>query len=256
MFILLSKVVKLYLLVLWVILLMEPKKNQIEKALKYRYETKFSVLDLDRNEIEKIIKSHPAIFHEVYFTRNINNIYFDTVDFSSFIDNIEGVRDRKKVRIRWYGDLLGKCNKPVLEIKYKQGLLGWKERHNLPDFTLDSENYFNFKGIFEKLVSNKSFDLYKLDLQFLIPTLLNRYERTYYLSSDKKYRLTLDNKMEFYSINPIRDYFKIFSDEKKTAVELKYNQQYVDGARGISEHFPFRLSKNSKYVIGLERIRN
>ncbi len=98
--------------------------------------------------------------------------------------------------------------------------------------------------------------MYKLDLQFLIPTLLNRYERTYYLSSDKKYRLTLDNKMEFYSINPIRDYFKIFSDEEKTVVELKYNQQYADGARGITEHFPFRVTKNSKYVIGVERIRN
>ena len=46
--------------------------------------------------IENIIKSHPAIFHEIYFTRNVNNIYFDTVDFSSFIDNIEGIRDRKK----------------------------------------------------------------------------------------------------------------------------------------------------------------
>lgn len=224
--------------------------------IKHRYETKFSVIDLNRNEIENIIKSHPAIFHEIYCTRNINNIYFDTVDFSSYIDNIEGVRDRKKVRIRWYGDLLGECNNPVLEVKYKQGLLGWKERHNLQNFTLDLENYFDYKGVFENLVKNKSFDLHKLDLKFLIPTLLNRYERTYYLSSDKKFRLTLDNKMSFYAVNPIRDYFKIFSDEEKTVVELKYNQQYADEARGISEHFPFRVTKNSKYVIGVERIRN
>ena len=235
---------------------MKLKKKQIEIPIKHRYETKFSVLDLNRNEIENIIKSHPSIFHKIYFTRNVNNIYFDTVDFSSFIDNIEGVRDRKKVRIRWYGDLLGECKNPVLEIKHKKGLLGWKERHNLPDFTLDLENHFNYKGVFERLVNNKSFDLYKLDLQFLIPTLLNRYERTYYLSFDKKYRLTLDNKMEFYSINPIRDYFKIFSDEEKTVVELKYDQQYADGAGGITKHFPFRVTKNSKYVIGVERIRN
>ena len=75
-------------------------------------------------------------------------------------------------------------------------------------------------------------------------------------SSDKKFRLTLDNKMSFYAVNPIRDYFKIFSDEEKTVVELKYNHQYADGARFITEHFPFRLTKNSKYVIGVERIRN
>ena len=235
---------------------MELIKKQLEEPAKLRYETKFSVLDLSRNEIENIIKSHPAIFHEVYCTRNINNIYFDRVDFSSYIDNVEGVKDRKKVRIRWYGDLFGECKNPILEIKYKAGLLGWKERHKIPDFTLDSENRFNFKDIIENLVSIKSFDLHKLDLQFLIPTLLNRYERTYYLSYDKKYRLTLDNKMEFYSINPIREHFKIFSDEEKTVVELKYNQQYAFGAKGITEHFPFRLSKNSKYVIGVERIKN
>ena len=51
-------------------------------------------------------------------------------------------------------------------------------------------------------------------------------------------------------------YVKIFSDEEKTVVELKYDQQYADGARGITEHFPFRVTKNSKYVIGVERIRN
>lgn len=231
-------------------------KKQTDSLTKYRYETKFSVIDLTRKEIENIIKSHPAIFHEIYFKRNVNNIYFDTTDFSSFVDNIEGVKDRQKVRIRWYGDLLGECNNPVLEIKYKQGLIGWKERHNLPNFIIDLENYFNFKGLFEKLVDNNNFDLIKLNLKSLIPTLLNRYERTYYLSSDKKYRLTLDNKMEFYSINPIRDYYKIFSDEEKMVVELKYNQHYADGARAITEHFPFRLTKNSKYVIGVERIRN
>ena len=76
------------------------KKNQIEIPIDYRYEHKFLVSHLNRNEIENIIKFHPAIFHGIYFTRNVNNIYFDTVDFSSFIDNIEGVRDRKKVRIR------------------------------------------------------------------------------------------------------------------------------------------------------------
>ena len=210
-----------------------------EMKMERRYETKFSVLHLNRNEIENIIKTHPAMFHEIYSKRNVNNIYFDNSDLTSFIDNIEGVRDRKKVRIRWYGDLFGECKNPVLEIKYKQGLLGWKERHNLKDFNLDLEKYFNYKDIVDYLIESQEFDLLKLDLQFLTPTLLNRYERTYYLSFDKKYRMTLDNKMEFYSINPIRDYFETFSDEEKTVVELKYNQQHADGARSITSLFPF-----------------
>jgi SPX domain protein involved in polyphosphate accumulation len=221
-----------------------------------RYETKFSVSALNRNEIENIIKSHPAMFHEIYFKRKVNNIYFDNSDLTSFIDNIEGERDRKKVRIRWYGDLFGTCKKPILEIKYKTGLLGWKERHNLNDFNLDKENFVNYKEIFEYLSESIKFDILKLGLEFLTPTLLNCYERTYYLSFDKKYRITLDNKMEFYSINPVGNYFKTFADDEKTVIELKYNQYHADGARAISNNLPFRVTKNSKYVIGIERLRN
>ena len=179
---------------------------------------------LNQNQIENIIKTHPAMFQEIYFKRTINNIYFDNSDLRSFKDNIEGERDRKKVRIRWYGDLFGKCKNPILEIKYKQGLIGWKERHNLNDFNLRTQKYFNYKEIFKNLIDSKKYDLLKLDLEFLAPTLLNRYERKYYLSFDKKYRITLDNEMKFYSINPIRDYFETFSDQEKTVVEVKYNQ--------------------------------
>jgi len=221
-----------------------------------RYETKFSVSELNRNEIENIIKSHPAMFHEIYSKRTVNNIYFDSSDLTSFIDNIEGERDRKKVRIRWYGDLFGTCKEPTLEIKYKTGLLGWKERHNLNDFNLDKEIFFNYKEIFKNLSETIKFDILKLGLGFLNPTLLNCYERTYYLSFDKKYRITLDNKMEFYSINPVRNYFKTFADDEKTVIELKYNQHHADGARAISNNLPFRVTKNSKYVIGIDRLRN
>jgi hypothetical protein len=228
----------------------------MELEVDRRYETKFSVLSLNYHEIDYVIRAHPAMFHEIYFKRNVNNIYFDNSDLSSYLDNVEGERDRRKVRIRWYGELFGLCKNPILEIKYKTGLLGWKEKHNLGNFDLNLGKSFNYKDVFDDLIRSKEFDLLKLDLQFLAPTLLNRYERTYYLSFDKKYRVTVDNKMEFYSINPIKDHFKTFSDEEKTVVELKYDQKHVGGAKDITKNFPFRLTKNSKYVIGVERIRN
>ena len=90
----------------------------------------------------------------------------------------------------------------------------------------------------------------------LQPTLLNRYKRTYYLSYDKKFRVTVDSEMEFYSINPIREFFKTFSDERKTIVELKYDQEHFDNAKNITQSFPFRVTKNSKYVVGIERVRH
>ena len=67
--------------------------------------------------------------------------------------------------------------------------------------------------------------------------------------------MTLDNKMSFYSINPINHNFKIFSDQEKTVVELKYDEHDLDGAKDITSYFPFRVTKNSKYVTGIDRIR-
>ena len=227
-----------------------------EIKIERRYETKFSVSQLSRTEIENIINNHPAMFHQIYTKRSVNNIYFDDAELSSFVDNIEGERDRKKIRIRWYGDLFGLCTNPVLEIKYKTGLLGWKERHSLNDFKLDKDKHFDYKNIFNNLRKNDEFDILKLDLPFLSPTLLNCYKRTYYLSFDKKYRITLDNNMDFYSINPVKDYFKTFADDEKTIIELKYDQHDADGAKFITQNFPFRVTKNSKYVVGVERIRN
>ena len=227
------------------------KPNKIDK----RYETKFNVQHLNWHQVEYVIKSHPSLFKEIFFRRQVNNIYFDNPKLSGFIDNIEGERDRKKYRIRWYGDLFGVCQDPVLEIKYKSGLLGWKERHKLNNFCLNPNEKFDYKKIFNDLLSRENFEISKLDLDFLSPTLLNRYERSYYLSFNKQFRVTLDNKMDFYSINPVNNSFKTFADDERVVVELKYDQNNLDGARNITRHFPFRVTKNSKYVVGIDRIR-
>ena len=101
-------------------ILTELTSDQIELPDNYRYERKFLISDLNHNEIRAIIKQHPAMFHQVFYKRNVNNIYFDTADFSSYIDNVEGVTNRQKVRIRWHGDLFGVIKNPELEVKYKK----------------------------------------------------------------------------------------------------------------------------------------
>ena len=225
------------------------------KKIEKRYETKFSIMDLNFYEIEHIIRTHPAIFNKIFYKRRVNNIYFDDLDFSSYKDNIEGEKHRKKIRIRWYGDMFGECKSPTLEVKNKLGPLGWKDRYKLKEFNLERNQFFNYESIFDYLAADSS-DILRLNLKHLKPALLNRYERVYYLSADKKYRVTLDTKMEFYSINPVMEYFKTFCDDEKTVLELKYNQQDFDGVDKITQFFPFRLTKNSKYVIGIDRIRH
>ena len=69
-----------------------------------------------------LIRYHPALFSEIYHERCVN-IYFDTPAFDYYEANVRGQAERIKARVRWYGKLLGKIKRPVLEIKRKHGLV-------------------------------------------------------------------------------------------------------------------------------------
>ena len=91
---------------------------------EYRFERKFFISGLSRTELEMIIKLHPYNFSEIYQQRNINNIYYDNFDFQCYNDNVIGISNRIKARLRWYGNLFGEINHSKIELKIKKGLLG------------------------------------------------------------------------------------------------------------------------------------
>ena len=108
------------------------KNVEIEKN-KFRYERKFVVPYLDKEETLQVIFSNTYFFKEIFYERQVNNIYFDSLDMDSYFDNILGNSDRSKIRIRWYGEIEN-VEKPVLEIKIKKGLVGTKLSYPLKPF--------------------------------------------------------------------------------------------------------------------------
>ena len=218
-----------------------------------RYERKFFISSLTKHEVESAIKLHPEIFSEIYCQRQVNNIYLDSFDLVNYQDNIIGLDKRTKVRLRWYGDLQGDIQNPVLEFKIKNGLVCQKRSFPLSDFKLDPnfskdtlQNIFKLSNISERL---------KMDLACLDFSLLNSYQRQYFLSADKKYRITIDSNLEFYSIASFNNRFLDQSvDHISVIVELKYNKDHDPKAKTIAGYFPFRMTKSSKYVMGIERL--
>jgi len=69
-----------------------------------RFERKFSITNLTHYEIQHIVCNHPYAFTEIYTERNVNNIYFDSSFLTNYYDNVDGLSNRIKVRIRWYGE--------------------------------------------------------------------------------------------------------------------------------------------------------
>jgi hypothetical protein len=219
----------------------------------YRYERKFFVSELIEPEIDLMVKLHPASFSEIYHERFINNIYLDSFDMKNYFENVDGLKDRVKVRIRWYGHLFGFIDKPVLELKIKKGLVGRKESFPLVPFSVDENLQRN--TIVDVFNRSEIPEILKLDLNWLEASLLNRYRRKYFQSADRKYRITIDSEMEFYQIRAYNNAFLHKSvDLKSMVVELKYtteNDQYVEQ---IANYFPVRISRSSKYVNGIERV--
>jgi SPX domain protein involved in polyphosphate accumulation len=194
-----------------------------------------------------------AKFSPVFITRKINNIYLDTLDLSSYYDNIEGNNFRKKIRIRWYGKLFGKIEKPVLEYKLKNGLMGRKKSYVLNEFYLD-ENTTNAELKQLILSSNLPMDI-KNEVVSLQPTLMNSYKRSYFLSFNNICRLTLDYNLKYYRVLLTgHNFFHIEKEDNILIVELKYKEMDDSIARDVGANLPFKLTKSSKYIMGLEKV--
>jgi hypothetical protein len=92
-------------------------------------------------------------------------------------------------------------------------------------------------------------------LKFLEPTLLNRYFRKYYLSANRKFRVTLDTQLRYTRISSHQNYFlRIAKNDSDVVMEMKYDVEDDQAAGSVSSGFPFRLTKNSKYVNGVDHL--
>lgn len=219
----------------------------------FRYERKSFITSLSRHEVETLVKGHPAMFLEAYSPRYVNNIYFDTPNMDHYFANVDGVSNRLKVRIRWYGNLFGIVEKPVLELKVKKGMLGGKLQYPLPSFTLNHElSRIKMQESLESATLPENLNEYLKSMNF---ALLNRYYRKYFISVDNKFRITLDNNLEYYRIKSHTNYFFDKTvDSENTVFELKYHEDDDNAAENIMNLFPLRVTKNSKYVSGIDEI--
>ena len=189
------------------------KKHSLEPRLERKY-----YLPVHQDYVLKpYITLASGALKEIYYQRKINNLYFDTSDFAFYQDNLIGAKDRLKARLRWYGD--GPMKNPNLEIKMK------------------------IADLIYKLVTPYD-DSLSLPIQELMkrlkPTITNSYYRKYYLTHDKKVRLTVDTEILFDKVK-----------SPKTVVELKYKMDDENVAVNLISQFPLLLQKNSKYVDGV-----
>jgi hypothetical protein len=218
-----------------------------------RYERKFLVDQLDGRQVQAPIKRHPGMFTMPYPPRYVNNLYLDSKWMDNYYDNVNGVSERQKVRIRWYGEFFRAIDKAVLEIKIKQGVVGYKRHFPLAPFVLDE--HFDQKYWLDVVGKSELPAAVSCMLRDLDVVLANRYHRYYFATRDQRFRLTLDSEICYFRVKSGGIRFRHRqNDFRIIVVELKYGQTLDMEAQRMAAFFPFPVTKNSKYVTGIQRV--
>ena len=216
-----------------------------------RYERKWVPWGLSPAELLARVQRHPAGFHTAFPERQVNNIYYDTPGMAYYFDHLSGVKDRVKVRLRWYGEFEARQPGLVLEHKYKRGLTGWKESLALPGATL--EGVLHPGHAVRSWMGTHLAALARERMLNLQPTVANCYRRHYFVSAITGIRLTVDHDLGFYGINSsLRAWRRLAHQAPPVVIELKYHEAQADAAADIAAGLPFRLTRFSKYVLGVQ----
>lgn len=205
-----------------------------------RYERKWIVKAEHYNKLIYDIIKFNIKFEKAYSDRYVNSIYFDISNLFSVRENFYGLTEKRKFRVRWYGDKKI-INTPVLEIKEKYGWINKKKIIRLEKIdNLDISKKQNIIKI-ENII-NKKLNYHKR----LIPLVSTHYLRKYLVSEEKKIRITIDRFIqsgEFINYNFINRGL----DLKKLIFEMKYEKKYDDFVKNKLIH-DYRIAKNSKFI--------
>ena len=212
-----------------------------------------------RNERKFIFNSSPLIIqkflifmgaYETYPKRIINSIYFDTVFHKNYTEAVEGIMSRNKIRIRWYGETFDTIIKPQFENKYKINNQNNKIVKKCKNFEVGKKfKLINFEKYLEIMKKNDKEFYYYLNNKY--PNLLVTYNRLYY--EFQNIRITIDSNLKFIDLTKNNCFTsKNFSNmNKKQVVEFKFFKEYEGQILKFTKNLQNRLSKFSKYEIGL-----
>jgi SPX domain protein involved in polyphosphate accumulation len=227
----------------------------VSKATLPRYEIKFIAEPLEYFRVLNWLRQHNFCLQREHPDRQVNNVYFDSYNHDSFSENIHGYSSKSKVRFRWYGSSKEPRN-GSLEVKCKRNQLNWKLIYKIQG-RLDT-NHNNWRAICSEIRGQLPTEGKKWIDTRPLPVLINRYRRKYFVSNDKKVRVTLDSDLVIYdqSRKPFPNYTSKSNLSRVMVLEVKFPRIFRDHVVHMFGDIPLRGSRFSKYVSGVLSINN
>jgi len=216
-----------------------------------RYELKLASDTISPAQARSLIRLHPEGFRVAFPSREVNNLYLDTVDLQSFNANLAGLSVRRKLRLRWYGiPERSVVSNPILELKIKENMLGNKKRQPL-EVTLDLTR--GYAQILQTIRAHAGEKWRSRLLTFTQPALINRYRRDYFVTPDEAIRATIDYNLVAFDqrmgSRPNLD--RPLPLPATVVIEVKSAPEYHERLQRVMGYFPIARSRSSKYVNGV-----
>ena len=184
-------------------------------------------------------------FTKHFDNRIINSIYLDTINFDFAKDNINGVSERKKIRLRWYDDNL---NKIFIEQKNKKNFKVWKNIEEIEPLNIKENLIKNLEDYFK---NNNFSKLANFNYNFVLKT---NYKRGYWISDDKNIRATIDTDINASSCKDMKNVINL----SETILEFKFSPKYENYFRSFfnNKSYQLRGKKYSKYIRSFTALEN
>jgi hypothetical protein len=198
------------------------QSNEIRKELKFKIPNYLEKEILTRLNASGWIKHYP--------NRIIHTLYFDNEFDSMLFDSINGLADRKKIRLRWYNDY----ENFHLEVKKKKGDVSFKKNIDTGNMELLLKK--------DKILVNRNiqkiFNLNSLELKSSVD-----YKRIYLYNKYNQTRITFDkdiSTLDFVSQKnrSLKDFFIL---ELKCNLDFNYNFDILNSQSRFSKYSFSRL---------------
>lgn len=231
--------------------------------MNMRHEHKYILPRRDLDRLRKNLRPYITLdpFAETRPEKcyTIRSIYFDTPELRAYREKLEGVKVRRKYRIRGYDDP-SDGHKVFLEIKQKVDQLGFKYRcklsyEDLCDFfeTRDVERFILPDPDPNEAFSNAHRFLFGLDRGGMVGAMLVVYDREAFVGSiDSRVRITFDYNLR---CSPLPEISHLFEENALRSVapalavvEIKFGQSYGPWLEAIVNDNGLVRSSMSKYA--------
>ncbi|HOP05767.1 MAG TPA: polyphosphate polymerase domain-containing protein [candidate division Zixibacteria bacterium] len=231
--------------------------------LEYKYLVPDYLRDTIRDEIRPFVEFDPFARDRAEHEYTVRSIYFDTRHMACYCEKIEGLKTRKKFRIRGY-DRPANDNIVFLEIKRKQvnyiaknrAALRWKDVPSVLS-SHTPERYILADDSNGDSLNNAARFLYNFHRFALGSTILIVYEREAFQGVfDHALRITFDKNIRS---NPFPSLEDLFSDEPLRSalpgyfiMEVKFAGGLPQWIMSLIERYQLPRLALSKYAICLD----